>query len=93
MTPDSRIEWVCRRLLPIDGWEFESIADGSAGELIAVVRRAHEAKRIAIPRRVLFAYPSDAFNEIAKAIDMALGIGRYATTPVLTPSSQWSPYP
>lgn len=91
MTAD-RIEWVCRRILP-DGWKFESLVDEGTGELVVVACRDRETKRIAIPRRVLVQYPSDAFDAISRAIDIALGIGRYATTPVLTPTPEWSPYP
>lgn len=91
----TEIEYACRELLP-DGWTFEELRlSDEFDEFVAIVRRGRErARGITIPGDVLRERQvSVAFDKISAAIEKALELGRYATTPIVQVSPAWSPYP
>jgi hypothetical protein len=89
----SDIEWVVGRLLP-DGWYVEGTEVQESDCLDVIVRQGRgRARRISIPGRVMLKASMEAGQIIDDAIDKALGLGRYATTPIVPVNPAWSPYP
>ncbi|NUO54311.1 MAG: hypothetical protein HOV80_36160 [Polyangiaceae bacterium] len=91
------IEYAVRNALP-EGWKLEALqvaASFASDDFVAIVRQGAEcAQRITIPRRVLWALEAQSvIDTIVDAIDAALGLGRYATTPIVPVEPEWSPYP
>jgi hypothetical protein len=89
----SQIEYVLVRFLP-EGWKFEQLLIAETDAFEAIVRFGRErARRVTIPADVLQMNAESAVNAIIDAIDQTLGLGRFATTPIVAPSPEWSPYP
>jgi hypothetical protein len=90
----SQIEYVLQRFLP-DGWIVESVSTGwlNAGGFFATAKKGWERRTIAIPARALALSIEPAVDVVVDAIDAAFGLGRYAITPIVADSPEWSPYP
>lgn len=88
------IEYATRHLLP-KGWVLEELLIAAEDGYVAIVRRGQErARRVRIPDEVLTTWSNEkAVAMIQDAIDAGLGLGRYATTPIIQVGSPWSPYP
>lgn len=89
------IHYALHHLLP-KGWQLEQLADDpGSGDLIAIVREGRaRARRLKIPAAALAAWSTErAVAIVQDAIDEGLGLGRYATTPIVQADKPWSPYP